>query len=298
MFYLKGVKKVRKQLQELLEDRVKQCVTKTKDKSNECAKIKMKKKGLAEREGEIVKAKASGKIQNIEHTADIAHVDYQVHFQYLINHKGTLYIEEEIEDRRAEFYKETLVDDSEIAPDFSMEKAEVSINEKFDERVSYEYNRLNAVKYAETWWNSYNSRYSKFTNDCTNFISQCLHAGGAPMTGYPNRSKGWWMQNNSWTYSWTVAHSFRWYLPNARVGLRAVEVNRADELKLGDIICYDFEGDGRFNHTTIVTAKDADGMPLVNAHTTNSRKRYWAYEDSTAYTPNIKYIFLQIVDDV
>ncbi len=298
MFYLKGVKKVRKQLQELLEDRVKQCVTKTKDRSNECAKIKMKKKGLAEREGEIVKAKASGKIQNIEHTADIAHVDYQVHFQYLINHKGTLYIEEEIEDRRAEFYKETLVDDSEIAPDFSMEKAEVSINEKFDERVSYEYNRLNAVKYAETWWNSYNSRYSKFTNDCTNFISQCLHAGGAPMTGYPNRSKGWWMQNNSWTYSWTVAHSFRWYLPNARVGLRAVEVNRADELKLGDIICYDFEGDGRFNHTTIVTAKDADGMPLVNAHTTNSRKRYWAYEDSTAYTPNIKYIFLQIVDDV
>jgi hypothetical protein len=80
--------------------------------------------------------------------------------------------------------------------------------------------------------------------------------------------------------------------------LRAVEVNRPEELKLGDIICYDFEGDGRFNHTTIVTAKDADGMPLVNAHTTNSRKRYWAYTDSTAYTPNIKYIFLQVVDDV
>jgi hypothetical protein len=298
MLYLKGVKKVRKQLQVLLEKRVKQCVTKTRDINEECEKIKMKKQGLAEREGEIVKAKASGKIKNIEHVADIAHVYYQVHFQYLINHKGTLYIEEEIEERKAEFYKGTLVDDEELSPDFTVEKAETSINEVFDERLSFEYDRLNAVKYAETWWNSYNPRFSKFTNDCTNYISQCLRAGGAPMTGYPNRSKGWWMQNNSWTYSWTVAHSFRWYLPNARVGLRAVEVNRPEELKLGDIICYDFEGDGRFNHTTIVTAKDADGMPLVNAHTTNSRKRYWAYKDSTAYTPNIKYIFLQINDDV
>ncbi|MBX4322004.1 amidase domain-containing protein, partial [Mycobacterium tuberculosis] len=89
----------------------------------------------------------------------------------------------------------TLVDDKEIAPDFTIEKAEASINERFDERLSFEYDRLNAVKYAETWWNSYNPRYTKFTNDCTNFISQCLRAGGAPMTGYPNRSKGWWMQN-------------------------------------------------------------------------------------------------------
>ena len=38
------------------------------------------------------------------------------------------------------------------------------------------------------------------------------------------------------------------------------------------------------------------GMPLVNAHTYNSRMRYWAYEDSSAYTPNIKYKFFTIVD--
>ncbi|MGQ0440385.1 amidase domain-containing protein, partial [Bacillus sp. B-TM1] len=40
---------------------------------------------------------------------------------------------------------------------------------------------------------------------------------------------------------------------------------------------YDFEDDGRWNHTTIVVAKDADGMPLVNAHSANSRRRYWNY---------------------
>lgn len=65
---------------------------------------------------------------------------------------------------------------------------------------------------------------------------------------------------------------------------------------MGDVICYDFEGDGRWNHTTIVVAKDADGMPLVNANTYNSRMRYWAYEDSTAYTPNMKYTFFHITD--
>ena len=32
-----------------------------------------------------------------------------------------------------------------------------------------------------------------FTVDCTNFVSQALRAGGAPMSGYPNRNKGWWI---------------------------------------------------------------------------------------------------------
>ena len=35
----------------------------------------------------------------------------------------------------------------------------------------------------------------KILNDCTNYVSQCLHQGEAPMRGYPNRVNGWWMQN-------------------------------------------------------------------------------------------------------
>ncbi|EPR28081.1 putative cytosolic protein [Geobacillus sp. WSUCF1] len=70
----------------------------------------------------------------------------------------------------------------------------------------------------------------------------------------------------------------------------------AEQLMAGDVICYDFQGDGRFDHSTIVVAKDQNGMPLVNAHTTNSRMRYWSYEDSSAYTPNIRYKFFHIID--
>ena len=70
----------------------------------------------------------------------------------------------------------------------------------------------------------------------------------------------------------------------------------AEELILGDVIAYDFEDDGRWNHTTIVVAKDADGMPLVNAHSANSRRRYWNYEDSSKYTPQMKYKFFHIIN--
>lgn len=293
---------MRKQLQELLANRVNQCVTNTRNNKFLCEKIENKKACLSKRKGEIIKAKATGQIDRKELEEDIEKVYYHTHFQYLIKHKDNIFVEEEIEERVAEFYKNILVDDREINP---YQQAIFDVGEDHDgnqeeenqERSSYVYNRLEAVRYAERWWNDYNPQFEKFEVDCTNYISQCLHAGNAPMIGYPNRSKGWWMRNKNWSFSWSVANSLRWYLPGSKTGLSGQEVKDPMELKLGDVICYDFQGDGRFDHTTIVTGRDSDGMPLVNAHTFNSRMRYWAYEDSTAYTPNIKYKFFHIVDN-
>ncbi|MBD7944064.1 MULTISPECIES: amidase domain-containing protein [Psychrobacillus] len=158
------------------------------------------------------------------------------------------------------------------------------------------YNRQAAVQYAETWWNSYNPNFPIFDVDCTNYISQCLLAGGAPMRGQPNRQKGWWLGNNTWSLSWSTPHSLRWYLAGSTIGLQAKQVNSAQELILGDLIFYDFEGDGRWDHSTIVT-RIQDGVPYVNAHTNNSRNRYWDYHDSYAYTSNTKYIFFHVKDD-
>jgi hypothetical protein len=289
---------MREQLQRLLEDRANQCVSKSHSKTK-CEKIELKKDIYAKRSAEIVKAKAVGKILNKTSDKESSSVTYQVHFQYLFRQRDHLYMEEEIELRRAEFYKDTLVKDTEINqftnPNITFP---LDADDENDVRVQYRYDRLKAVQYAERWWNDYNPAYVEIEeNDCTNFISQCLNAGGAPMRGYPNRGNGWWIRGKTWSWSWTVAHALRLYLGNSKVGLRAKEVSRPDQLMLGDIICYDFEGDGRFNHNTIVTAYDYYGMPLVNAHTYNSRHRYWAYEDSTAYTPNIKYKFFSIVDD-
>ncbi len=159
------------------------------------------------------------------------------------------------------------------------------------------YNRERAVAYAERYWNSANPAYIRFNDDCTNFISQCLHAGGIPMAFTGRKDKGWWYRggrNPSWSYSWTVAHGLYLLLKSGKAPMRAVQVLSPELLLPGDIICYDFDGDGRWQHNTIVVAKDANGMPLVNAHTTNSSRRYWEYRDSTAYTPKVQYAFFHI----
>lgn len=115
------------------------------------------------------------------------------------------------------------------------------------------------------------------------------------MRGYPNREKGWWVQGGTWSLSWSTSHSLRWYLDSSTKGLRAKKVSTASELQLGDVICYNFEGDGRFDHSTIVTGFNDNG-PLVNAHTNNSISRDWRYMNSMAYTSQTKYIFFHILD--
>ncbi|OUM90930.1 MAG: hypothetical protein BAA01_00430 [Bacillus thermozeamaize] len=163
------------------------------------------------------------------------------------------------------------------------------------------YRRDLAVRYAESWWNGHNPQYRAFDVDCTNYVSQCLRAGGAPMTHVGQRGKGWWYQGNggtkdNWSYSWAVAHSLRWYLATSKSGLRALEKSAASQLELGDVICYDFDGDGRWQHNAIVTAFDHRGEPLVNAHTNNVRHKFWDYRHSYAWTEQIQYKFFHIVD--
>lgn len=160
------------------------------------------------------------------------------------------------------------------------------------------YNRAKVKRYAEIWWNQYNPTYPKFEVDCTNYVSQCLHAGGLPMEFSKNRSTGWWVQGKAnWSYSWSVANSLMIYLAggNPQKRRKAELKSSADQLMVGDVICYDWNGDGNYQHNTIVVSKDANGMPLVNAHTTNSRHRYWEYRDSHAWTKNTQYKFIHIL---
>ena len=285
---------MRKQLIARLEERIANFID-----GEGSDKLQRKNELLRKRNGEIVKVEGTGRIERVERVEGGSRADYTLHLKYLVKQKDLMHIEEEIEPREAFFYKGKLVSDDELPVDYTQQsQPEINFRDgEVEERLAYQYDRLKAVQYAEKWWNSYNPAYKKFEVDCTNFISQCLHAGNAPMRGYPGRGRGWWMRDNNWSYSWSVANSLRLYLPSSNSGLRAEEVAGPEELKLGDVICYDFEGDGRYNHNTIVTSKDAYGMPLVNAHTTNSRLRYWSYEDSTAYTPDIKYKFFTIIDD-
>ncbi|MDG5788790.1 amidase domain-containing protein [Evansella sp. AB-P1] len=273
-------------------------------RNDEMEALERKEKRLFERNAEIVKNIVDGYVISEKSFGDRGIIDYGLTIQNVIRQNLKFYIEEQIQLRRAVVEDDELIDDYLIHEDG---KNDIEQGNQYSRReltndygrtaVNYQYDRLAVVRYAERWWNDYNPQYHQFENDCTNYISQCLHAGGAPMIGQPNRSNGWWYVNNNWSYSWSVAHALRWYFSSTERGLQATEVSSPEQLMKGDVICYDFNGDGRWQHTTIVVEKDEDRMPLVNAHTTNSRMRYWAYEDSTAWTPNIKYKFYHILDN-
>ncbi|WP_132745971.1 amidase domain-containing protein [Scopulibacillus darangshiensis] len=255
-----------------------------------------KKQVLKDRKARIEKSMIDGKLIDVEENGNKRKVDYLLHMKLLIKQKQHFYVEEQIEERQAIFEDSKLLLDRPLAqePLDGGEKYHIAVQEERSKSMAY--NRLEAVKYADRWWNSHNPQFKEFDVDCTNFISQCIHAGGVPMSGKYNKTSGWWFEGKSWSYSWTVANALRWYLSKDRNIMGAVAVERPDQLVPGDVICLDFEGDGKWDHTTFVTERDANGMPLVNAHTVNSRHRYWSYEDSTAWTENIKYKFFHIKD--
>ncbi len=236
-------------------------------------------------------------------TSDIKHMEIavengeRVEIVVLI-HEGTLYkIENETYKQEIEVKRRiSLVSHNNRWLIEQDEQVPYVLNEGKETDQRYVYNRLEAVRYAELWWNDFNPKFQRFEDDCTNFISQCLFAGGIPMEFSKSRSNGWWYRGaqNGWSYSWTVANSFKLYLETGG-HIRVQQMDRPEELTIGDVICYDFNGDGRWQHNTIVVHKDYYGMPLVNAHTTNSRNRYWDYRNSTAYTPNIQYAFFHIL---
>jgi len=163
------------------------------------------------------------------------------------------------------------------------------------------YRRGAAVDYAERWWDGYNPEYRAFDVDCTSFISQCLAAGDAPQWDTGRQDMGWWYRRqggpqDQWSLSWAVAHSLRWYLAGSRQALQAEQVKDPRLLQPGDVIHYDFDGDGVWEHTTMVVDLDPGGEPLVNAHTAPSRRRPWRYADSPAWTSRTRYLFWRVRD--
>ncbi|MFC7391592.1 amidase domain-containing protein [Scopulibacillus cellulosilyticus] len=256
-----------------------------------------KKQLLQDRKAEIVKSIVNGRLTGIQEFKDEKKVNYISHLKWLIKQKNYFYVEEHLEERQAIFENGKLIMDRIKIKETPGNDGDSNSPKLVSRRAKgFKYNRLKAVKYADQWWDSFNPEFQGFDVDCTNYVSQCIFAGGAPMKGKYNKSSGWWYEGKSWSYSWTVANAFRLYLNHVNNHLGAVAVEKPEQLVPGDVICYDFQGDGKWDHTTFVTEKDAYGMPLVNAHTTNSRHRYWSYEDSTAWTANIKYKFYHFED--
>ena len=133
-----------------------------------------------------------------------------------------------------------------------------------------------AVNYAYTYWSNYNTAYRAYDNDCTNFISQAVRAGGWPFDEVGERTANdtWYYGSFTWTtsYSWAGAHNFNLFFAQSGRGWSAQYF--ADML-VGDLLQADFgpSPDGNISHTMLVTKKDSYGNLYLTYHSNNTRDR-------------------------
>ena len=136
-----------------------------------------------------------------------------------------------------------------------------------------EYIRENAVAYARKYAFQRNPIFYTFEGiggNCTNFVSQCIYAGGCVMNYTP--TFGWYyISLNERSPSWTgVEFFFNFMTQNADVGPFGRAATR-DELEIGDVIQLGRNEEGYY-HTLIVVGFDGED-PLVAAQTDNAYAR-------------------------
>lgn len=128
-----------------------------------------------------------------------------------------------------------------------------------------QYNRINAIKYAQKWAFSRNPKFYAFDNvggDCTSFVSQCLYAGSLVMNYTP--TFGWYYINSTQrSPSWTgVQYLYDFLISNTGPGPFAEEVSK-EQAKPGDII--QFGNEKTFYHSVIITGIKNNQI-FISAH--------------------------------
>lgn len=132
--------------------------------------------------------------------------------------------------------------------------------------AEYPLNLHAEIEYARKWAYSRNPRYYNFDaigGDCTNYISQCIHAGGAVMNY--TKDTGWYYSSpDSRSAAWTgVEYFYRFMITSKGIGPFGINVPLS-EVRPGDVI--QLGNSSRFYHTLLVVSISG-GMPFVTAHT-------------------------------
>ncbi|KZX21035.1 amidase domain-containing protein [Rathayibacter tanaceti] len=122
------------------------------------------------------------------------------------------------------------------------------------------------LDYLRTYWNDYNTaQYGVIPgNDCVNFTSQSLIARG-------------WQMDGEWNYSASGGYSSAWASSTAFNSYLAAHPERATPLsnsersrvKPGDIVQFDWDGSGDWDHTGVVTSVSGSTI-LYSSHTADN----------------------------
>jgi hypothetical protein len=183
--------------------------------------------------------------------------------------------------------------------------------------AAFAYSGAAAAAYADTYWQNYNPAWPSFASsggDCTNFVSQALYAGGIGMRTSPSYSgnAAWYMvkKRNRWSYAapWVNAQDQSIFMLRYLPGVTQVAsyyglasgATAADHAQQGDVVLYDWNNDGVYDHEAIITASDGtnpDGTTnwdLVDAHTNNRYHAYWTLAQYNASWATTRVVVLHI----
>ncbi len=110
-----------------------------------------------------------------------------------------------------------------------------------------------AANYADAYVYVINSDFRYYTDaNCTNYVSQCLMAGGKPEIDRGRTSDDSWYYGMfvfTTSYSWAASHNLGMHLgANTNTYFDPVNVNEFDK---GDLVFQDMYGDGTSDHTMI-----------------------------------------------
>ncbi|PEJ59900.1 amidase domain-containing protein [Bacillus wiedmannii] len=142
-----------------------------------------------------------------------------------------------------------------------------------------------ALAYVQKWWNKRNPDYKAWDpNDCANYISQILKAGGIqekktpPLTaqeGIDSNLNNWYSKKNSdgtFTVSrtWINVEDFYTYWSKTQRVIMPAELNIMKDIEVGDVVQLQPNSGKRYSHIMFVVKKD-DKTIYLTGHT-NDRK--------------------------
>lgn len=140
------------------------------------------------------------------------------------------------------------------------------------------YNPNIAIDYAKQWADpgrskeeNHNPKYRRYdveedAYDCANFGSQIVHESGFPMT------EEWYYDEKTGFASdaWRIAHEHYKYFSNENNGyiegeeIVVTSLEKLDKIyqskvvERGDLLYWDFKGDGDIDHTTVISSVDGE----------------------------------------
>jgi hypothetical protein len=135
-----------------------------------------------------------------------------------------------------------------------------------DSDLTYTYEARTGVdrqlEYAFRHWEDYNlaefGTFNPVGGDCVNFVSQTLVARGWEMTNSWHNYDG----GARWTGPWIHVPTFdRWLRSNPQYGAVQLTFDQRDQVKVGDLVVFDWNDNNSLDHIQVVSAIDTvDGV--------------------------------------